>query len=857
MIKVGNEFSKIANEDGDTSVEVTEGDDFKVTTSGVNRITINSNGTGNCCLITANGGGVVSDAAYDSTWNGVTTIAPSKNAIWDWTKPYDIEVTAVPSSFGNHDDIDLAFGGDITKLQFPVKHKITGATTLGQPASGYLYRPEAYPHYTFMYNSSGWNQSTSADDGRTAACAYKTSVHQVGLGDAVCYNGSVYITGLKTGSTSFLANSAGVLFNGDVFGGADGVHLNAVEVNAEDNGYDVATNMMVVNLYRTNDTGAKDVWWNAVRIQSKGAKAIESAFHLNGKALWGMDFTLATITNSAIALKSGQKIEFNSTAGTYNAISDGGKYISYNGTNIHINDNTTIEGALILDEISAPSALAGYGKVYVKSSDNLLYFKDDSGTEYDLTTGGGVSNHSSLTELDYASAGHTGFSPDTHTHDKIIEGNTSVECVDAGDGYITFVEDGAEISRITGSALDMKTHKITNVVDPTANQEAATKKYVDDNAGSCSDAAYDSTWDGVTGIAPSKNAIWDWTKPYDVSITAAPTSHGSDDSIDTAFTGDLDKLQFPVKHRITGATTLTQPTTGYYYQNEAFPHFTYVHNESGWNQSVSADSGRTGCCSYRTLMLHQGLGDCACYNGGVYVMGLKPGATSWLANAAGVIVNGDVTAGANGVHLNAMELNALGGTYDCAANSAVFNMYRNVDTAAKGEWWNAVRVQSRGTKAIESVLHLNGKALWGVDFTLATFTNSAMALKVNQKIEFNASAGTHNASADGGKYIKYDGTYIYLNGSSKVNGNLTVVNTLSCDHMASTTLAAATHSFSSGNLAYSGGYIYSATHMRTGGQMRCAQFRIDQTAQAGILTGTHYISIEVNGVAYKVLLSNA
>ena len=31
--------------------------------------------------------------------------------------------------------------------------------------------------------------------------------------------------------------------------------------------------------------------------------------------------------------------------------------------------------------------------------------------------------------------------------------------------------------------LDMNTHKIVNVVDPTANQEAATKKYVDDAGG--------------------------------------------------------------------------------------------------------------------------------------------------------------------------------------------------------------------------------------------------------------------------------------------------------------------------------------------------------------------------------------
>lgn len=34
--------------------------------------------------------------------------------------------------------------------------------------------------------------------------------------------------------------------------------------------------------------------------------------------------------------------------------------------------------------------------------------------------------------------------------------------------------------------LDMNTHKIVGVVDPTANQEAATKKYVDDNIGGVS-----------------------------------------------------------------------------------------------------------------------------------------------------------------------------------------------------------------------------------------------------------------------------------------------------------------------------------------------------------------------------------
>lgn len=46
-------------------------------------------------------------------------------------------------------------------------------------------------------------------------------------------------------------------------------------------------------------------------------------------------------------------------------------------------------GVLNLNETTAPSATANVGKVYVKSSDSKLYFKNDSGVEFDLTAGGG------------------------------------------------------------------------------------------------------------------------------------------------------------------------------------------------------------------------------------------------------------------------------------------------------------------------------------------------------------------------------------------------------------------------------------------------------------------------------------
>jgi hypothetical protein len=53
------------------------------------------------------------------------------------------------------------------------------------------------------------------------------------------------------------------------------------------------------------------------------------------------------------------------------------------------NEALTIQGRLSLYETTSPSATADYGKLYVKSSDSKLYFMDDSGAEYELTSSGG------------------------------------------------------------------------------------------------------------------------------------------------------------------------------------------------------------------------------------------------------------------------------------------------------------------------------------------------------------------------------------------------------------------------------------------------------------------------------------
>lgn len=47
-----------------------------------------------------------------------------------------------------------------------------------------------------------------------------------------------------------------------------------------------------------------------------------------------------------------------------------------------------LAGRLALVETTSPTVTAGWGKLYVKSDDSVLYFMDDSGVEYDLLAGG-------------------------------------------------------------------------------------------------------------------------------------------------------------------------------------------------------------------------------------------------------------------------------------------------------------------------------------------------------------------------------------------------------------------------------------------------------------------------------------
>jgi len=300
----------------------------------------------------------VNYTAVPGSWWGVGQIADASNRK---LAPWYANANAAPTSTGSATSLLTAFDGDLTRCQFPVGHNIQGAATLTQPTTGYVYVNEVYPHFTYLTNFSGWNQSTSGNIGRTAACAYRTKVDNYGQGDAMAYNATAFVTGTKAGSTNFLANPAAVLFAGDLNAGADGVYLNPYETIASDSGYDVACFGMVNNFNRTNATGAKSAVWGGYRVQNIGAASCDAMISATGKWATGLDFSMATLdfgaNLAAISLRSGQRIYFNNAATASGTLDANYRTTVFNGDHIAYVAGST--NAIVITAGGAPALQIG------------------------------------------------------------------------------------------------------------------------------------------------------------------------------------------------------------------------------------------------------------------------------------------------------------------------------------------------------------------------------------------------------------------------------------------------------------------------------------------------------------------
>lgn len=258
----------------------------------------------------------VSGAAMNGNYWGigqVTTADTNKRGKWFST------LKAAPASLGVHTGIDTSFNGDLSAVPFAIEHRITGTNTLGAPASGFTWVPEACPMYMVVRNASGHNESTSSNDGRTAMSGIRIKAYHAGQGGTNLISGSIVFSNAgSVSNTNFLANPAGCFLVGDYFATVDGVYADAMEVSTHDQGHDIAAIGHVINHDRTNNTGALFAWWTGIRVQSQGSAPINSVFSASGKADIGLDLSMldhsassATYTNAAVTLKADQRIYMN------------------------------------------------------------------------------------------------------------------------------------------------------------------------------------------------------------------------------------------------------------------------------------------------------------------------------------------------------------------------------------------------------------------------------------------------------------------------------------------------------------------------------------------------------------------
>jgi hypothetical protein len=217
---------------------------------------------------------------------------------------------------------ESAFDGDFTSVAFASQKLIAGASTLGNPSSGYVFTPAASNQYIWGINTSGYNSSTSGNGGRTGAAAVSINIAHVGQGDYISQFCNGYVNSVKTGATSFLASPAISCSGGQLQSFQNGAYIEYLgDMNIIDNGYDISGIGGVWNFFRTNNTGAIGTDWMGLRLQSGGTKSISAFFSAAGNSYGGganivVDAAPCGATSScpaAMTMVAGQKIYGNAT----------------------------------------------------------------------------------------------------------------------------------------------------------------------------------------------------------------------------------------------------------------------------------------------------------------------------------------------------------------------------------------------------------------------------------------------------------------------------------------------------------------------------------------------------------------
>lgn len=310
------------------------------------------------------------------------------------------------------------------------------------------------------------------------------------------------------------------------------------------------------------------------------------------------------------------------------------------------------------------------------------------------------------------------------------------------------------------------------------------------------------------GMGQVKTADGNLRAPWFIPMSAPPSSLGNFSSVDTTFNGDLSRVLVAAEKRVTGALTLSQPTSGYVIESETstFLSALYVGPTAGFQNGTGAsNSGRTGIADTVKHIQHYGNGDALGFWINAFCADTRAGSTSWLGNPATSLFGGQNIAGANGVYLQGIgDVNLVDNGFDVAAVGSNINLNRTVATGALGADWIAYRAQNQGTQNPGGAFSLAGGWNMGLHLCAANFgaNQGAIALKQGQRIYTNAvQGGTTALPRDVNlqtNYITDSGTFfnfVYNNSSALQVNNTSVITIPQFIEILSTTVTLPTKGF--------------------------------------------------------------
>ena len=188
------------------------------------------------------------------------------------------------------------FTGDLTGTVAHL-HNITGAVTLGHPINGYMQTVETSGEIEGCNNTSGHNQLTSRNGGRTGVACRYYKLWQYGQGDFTateCF-GNVFST--LSGATSYLAGPEVGCVGGQLGAFSSGSYVEFLgDLDINDNNYDIGSAIEVGNINRTvaiEAEGANHVFHIH---QSIGTAPVDSDMRTTGPLTMGIDYSSANLS---------------------------------------------------------------------------------------------------------------------------------------------------------------------------------------------------------------------------------------------------------------------------------------------------------------------------------------------------------------------------------------------------------------------------------------------------------------------------------------------------------------------------------------------------------------------------------